>query len=108
MPKDNAFPNRLHDKRFLVLRSALRKQFVNRTARRNALQQFLQMALRINIDRFLRDLLEIGSRLFENKFFGRSQIAIEVDRSNQRLVGIGQCGWSFASTAALLAASYQK
>ena len=36
----------------------------------------------INVDRFFRDLLQIGARLLENKFLGRFQIAIEIDRAD--------------------------
>src|SRR5207245_11044323 len=58
-PENDSFPDRLHHKSFVVLRSGLGKDFINGAPRRDALQQFLQITLGIDIDRFFRQLGQI-------------------------------------------------
>src|ERR1041385_6397791 len=51
--EEDPFPNRLHDKGFIVLRPAFRNQFIDGTLRRNTLQQLLQLTFGVDVDRFL-------------------------------------------------------
>src|SRR4051812_28930359 len=68
-----------------VFRSALRYDFVNGTARRNRLEQLLQLSLRVDVGRLSLDLLELGRSLLQNKLTCRLQIAVEIDRADQGL-----------------------
>ena len=82
LAKNNSLPNNLRGKHLFMFRPALRNQFIHRTVRRNALQQFLEVAFRVDVDRLFRQLLEIGLRLRENEFPHRFQIAVQINRAD--------------------------
>src|SRR5439155_14649586 len=99
LAKDNSLPNDLRDKRFFVLGAALRNQFIERTLRRNALQQLLKLALRIYVHRFFCQLVEIGASLGQNEVLCHLKAAVEVKGANERFECIGQSGGSFPASA---------
>src|SRR5207245_1314641 len=94
-------------KSFFVLRSALRNQFVNRTMRRDALQQLLKIALRIEIDRLVRQLRKIGTSLCQNEIFGNVEAAIQVKRADERFERVGQGGRTLPATAGFFPTPHQ-
>ena len=60
--KDEPFPARLNDKGFGMFRPGCRKNFVGRSPHGDALQNFLELALGIDIDRFFSHLIECSPR----------------------------------------------
>ena len=67
------------------------------------------MTLRVNVDRFFGPgLIKVGVRLREDELSGRFQIAVEIDRTDQSFITIGQSGSPFASAARLFAASHHQ
>src|SRR5437763_14260454 len=53
--KDEPFPVRFNDKRLGVFRPACRKNFIGPPAHGDALENFLELALGIDVDRFFTD-----------------------------------------------------
>src|SRR5262249_49168043 len=108
LSQNDSFPPHLHNQSLLLLRPPFLKHLVNRAARGNALQQLLEMSLRIDIDRFFGELSEVLSRLRQNKFFRVLQTAVEVNRADQCFEGVGQRGNAGAPSACFLAATHQQ
>ena len=102
------FPEDADEKGLLVLASAFGEQLVNRAARRDGLEQFLEMTFRINIDRFHFDLRQIRRRQREKKTARGREIGIEIDRAQQRFEGIGQGGSSRPAAAGFFAAAHHE
>ncbi len=90
LPERHPFPHYSHDKRLFVFGTALRNQFINRAARRNCLQQFLQMAFRVNVDRILGELRKFRAHRGEDDVAHSREIAVQIDRANESFEGIGQ------------------
>src|SRR6266567_6741289 len=85
LAKNNSLPNNLTGKHPFMFRPALRNQFILRTMRRNALQQLLKIAFRINVHRLFRQSLEIGVSLRQNELFGHFEAAVEIKGADERL-----------------------
>src|SRR5437762_11182621 len=60
------------------------------------------MTFRVDVNRLLYELLEIGTRLRENERSRRVQAAIEINGANERLKGVGQCRGSLPAATGLL------
>src|SRR5438552_2263181 len=107
LAKNNSLPNNLTGKHLFMFRPALRNQFILRTMRRNALQQLLKIAFRINVHRLFRQFLEIGASLRQNELFGHLEAAVEIKRADQRFECICQCGCSIPATTGFFTAPHQ-
>src|SRR5207253_4826865 len=60
--KDEPFPVRFNDKRLGMFRPGRRKNFIGRPAHGDALQNFLELAFGIDVDRFFPDALKGSTR----------------------------------------------
>src|SRR6266480_6649737 len=90
-----------------MLRAALRNQFVHRTARRDALQQLLELALGIDVHWRFRQLFEITASLRQNEFFRRFETAVEVYGADERFKRIRQGRGPSSATTAFFSAPHQ-
>src|SRR5947209_19539239 len=84
LAKNNSLPNNLRDKHPFMFRPALRNQFILRTMWRNALQQLLKIAFRVNIHPLFRQSLEIGASLRQNELFGHFESAVDLNGADER------------------------
>ena len=73
-----------------MLRSGLGHDFIDRASRRDRLEQFLELAFRVHVDRFFHELRQVRRGLFENKFSRRHEVAVQVDRAHERFERIRQ------------------
>lgn len=89
-PEDLIFPAHPHDKGSFVFAPGLRDQLVNRAARGDCLEQFLQLSLRVDLERILLDSPEVVAHFLENELAHGLKIAVEIKRSEEGFEGIGQ------------------
>jgi len=89
-PQNNSLPDRLNNKSLVVLWSTLRKNFVSRAARRNALQSLADTLLGLMSTGSSATAARPAFACAKNKFLRRVQTAIEMDRADQCLEGSGQ------------------
>ena len=88
--------------------AALREQFVSRAARRDCLQQFLEMTFGIDVDRLHFQSRQIVRGQRQNKPARRRQIGVEVDCAEERFEGVGQRRGPHPSAASFFAASHHE
>ena len=91
-----------------MFRARRRKHFISRPAHGDALQNFLKLALGIDVDRFFSHLLEGSTRFAQNKIARCREIAIEINRADNRLESVAQSGSPHAAAACFLATSHQQ
>src|SRR5437763_3146610 len=80
LPELDALPNCADDERLRMLRSGLGHDFIDRAPRRDRLEQFLELAFRVHVDRFFHELRQVRRGLFENKFSRPNEVAVQIDR----------------------------
>src|SRR6266700_7746600 len=90
-----------------MLRPTLRNQFIDRTARRDALQQLLKLALGIDVHWCFRQSFKIAASLRQDELFRCFETAIEVKGTDERLKRVRQCGRASPATTAFFAAPHQ-
>src|ERR1700756_1330926 len=74
----DSFPEHLCDKEFLMFRSRLRYDFVDRTLGRDSLQNFLELTLRIDLERLERQQLDVVLRFIQDKAANSFQITVQI------------------------------
>ena len=86
----------------------LRGEFIGGATRRDRLQQLLQLALGIDFQWLLFELLEFVFHFLENETPDGLEIAVEVNRANERFKGVAQRGIASPATARFFAAAHQQ
>ena len=91
-----------------MLAPVLREKFIRGAARGDRLQQLLQLALGIDFQWLLFELLEVVLHFLENETADRFEIAVEVDRAEEGFEGVAQGRIALSASARLFAAAHQQ
>ena len=95
-------------KNAFMLATVLREELVDGAARRDGLKQFLQLSLWIDLERFFFETLELFLHFFENKPANRFEIAIEINRAEERFEGVAERRVALPAPAGLFPAAHQQ
>ena len=91
-----------------MVRAALLKHFVDRSARFDRLENLLQRALRIDFLGISSDALEVILGRPQHKISRRVEAAVKINSAHDALERVRKRGRPFASAACLFAASHHR
>src|ERR1700724_3629913 len=91
-----------------MLWAGLRDDVIAWAFRRDSLENLLQLPFRIYLKRLLRKTLNILPRLIQHKAADGFDIAVQIHRSNQSFIRIGQNGSPLAPAARFFASSHHE
>ena len=86
--------------------TSCRNHLIDRPAHGDALQNLLELAFGINVDRRFAHILKGGPSFAQNEIPRRLEIAVEINCANDRFEGVSQSGSARAAAAGLLAAAH--
>ena len=86
----------------------LREKLIDQAARRNALQNFLELALGIDLQRFFFEACQVVAHLLENEPARRREITVEVDRAQERFESVAEVGIALPAAARIFPAAHQE
>src|SRR5689334_21455809 len=101
-----SFPSYFYDERFRVFRSCRRNHFIRRSVHGDALQNLLELAFGINVDRCFTHMLKSSMSFAQNESACCCEIAVEINRADNRFEGVTQSGNAGAAAAGFFAAAH--